>query len=174
MKIKRMKMPIIILSIGILAAIISCLLTCIAKEPTVKEYDFSFSVTYKLNGEEKTIDNIYTCMYHDYDEGALTIDRYYYGEYKDYGLTMHTRSYTIDQKNGYDLCIVTSFNDAYLMNDTKSEYYDSEIEEPYIIIYDKDEICYEIDDLPGVFDAEIISWDYPEPIENSFKFVGIA
>ena len=28
--------------------------------------------------------------------------------------------------------------------------------------------------LANLFDAEIISWEYPEPIENSFKFVGIS
>lgn len=174
MKLKKLRLPIIILVIGILASVISCLLTGIAKEPTVKEHDFSFSVTYKLDGEEKTFYNVYSCKYHDYDEDVITTDRFYVGEYKEYGLTSNTGSYAIAQKDEYFLCVVTTFNDAYLMNDTKNKYYEEVLEEPYLVIYDKEGYCYEEAEKLSMFDAEIISWEYPEPIENSFEFVGFS
>ena len=60
------------------------------------------------------------------------------------------------------------------MNDTKNEYYEEVLEEPYLVIYDKEGYCYEETEKLSMFDAEIISWEYPEPIENSFEFVGFS
>ena len=41
--------------IGMLVAVASCFLTGIMKEPVIQEHDFKYSVTYKLDGEVKTL-----------------------------------------------------------------------------------------------------------------------
>ena len=170
----KLKLPTIIISIGLVLAIIACLLVGIVKVPTVTEHEFNYSVTYKLDGEIKTFEGVYTCKFDDSGDPLESVDRYYYGEYADYGLAQHTASYTIAQKNGMDLAIVTSFNDSYLMGDTNNEYYDGYVDDPYLIVYDQQEVAYEDSETIGMFNAEIISWEYPEPIENSFSFLGFS
>jgi cytochrome bd-type quinol oxidase subunit 2 len=51
----------------------------------------------------------------------------------------------------------------------------------YEYVSGNDDPCLEATNAEGypvevseVFDAEIISWEYPEPIENSFRFVGFT
>ena len=174
MKIKRMKLPIVIISIGLIVAIVSCLLASVRKKPTVTEYDFAYSVTYKLNGEVKTLEGVYKCRFEGFSEGVDPLERYYTGEYTDYDFDAHAYSYTIAKKDGLDLCITTSFNNSYLMGDTGNEYYESSLEEPYLSVYDEEGVNYDDEETLGAFDAEIISWDYPEPIENTFVFDGLA
>ena len=118
MVMQKMKLPIRIMVIGVIVTIIACLLTGIILEPTIKEHDFHYSVTYKLNGETKTFHGVYTCCFIGGDTDVDPRERYYDGEYSDYGLVMHGQTYTIEQKGEFDLGIVTTFNDSYLMGDT--------------------------------------------------------
>ena len=53
------------MAIGIIAAVIACLLTGITKAPTVTENEFAYSVTYRLDGEVKTVDGVYKCKFND-------------------------------------------------------------------------------------------------------------
>ena len=39
---------------------------------------------------------------------------------------------------------------------------------------DKDGNQYDEEDLPDIFDAEIVSYEYPEPIKNTFSFAGFC
>ena len=169
-----MKIPIIIIGIGLIAAVISCLFAGIVKEPVIVEHDFNYSVTYRLNGEVKTVEGVYRCRFDNTDNRVSPSDRYYVGEFLEYGLAVHAYSYTIAQKDGFDLSIATNFNDCYLMGDTKNEYYTDSLEDPFFIVYDRDGVPYGDSERLEIFDAEIISWKYPEPIDNSFVFVGFS
>ena len=173
MKNETLKRPLLIFAITLVVAVVASLLTCISFAPAVKQQDFRYSLTYKLDGETKVVDLSYQCVFSE-EEGEISRERYYVGEYADYGLALHSCSYTIAQKKDYDLVIVTNFNDAYLMGDTGSEYYNDEVEEPYLLVYDRDGVPNEDTALLEMFDAELVSWEYPEPVENSFKFVGFA
>jgi hypothetical protein len=174
MKTKSLKIPSIIIAIGLIAALLCYVFTAIRQKPTVTEHDFNYSVTYRLDGETKTFEGVYKCEFEGFAEGMDPLHRIYYGEYSDYGLVEHTYAYTIAQKDGFDLCIVTSFNDCYLMNDTKNDYYESYLEDPYLSVYDSEGVQYDDEEMLSMFDAEIISWEYPEPIENSFVFAGLT
>ena len=48
MNSKKMKLPIIILVIGLILAVASCFFTGIMKEPTIKEHEFDYSMTYNV------------------------------------------------------------------------------------------------------------------------------
>ena len=168
---KKLKLPILILTIGLIAAVASCFLTGITKAPTITEHDFNYSVTYTLDGETKTLHGVYKCRFSGVGGGN---DRFYDDEYTDYGLASHSCAYTIAQKDGFDLAVVTAFNTSYLMGDVENDSYKSAIQEPYLIIYDQEYASYSYEEMPDIFDAEIISWEYPEPIENSFVFAGFS
>jgi hypothetical protein len=45
MKIKTLKLPLIIIAIGVIVAIIGSLLTCINKTPTITSSAFNYAVT---------------------------------------------------------------------------------------------------------------------------------
>lgn len=175
MKNKSLKLPIIIISIGIIIAIAASLLLSMQKTPTVTNQDFNFSITYKLDGETKTINGVYSSRFTGF--GATGVDplcRYYEGTYKVEGEDDGDRCFTIAEKDGYELYIVALLNDYYLMGDKENESYDSYTEGPTLEAEDKDGNQYDGTDLPDIFNAEIVSFKYPEPIENSFYFTGFA
>lgn len=175
MKNKSLKLPIIIVSIGIIIAIVASLLLSMQKTPTITNQDFDFSITYKLDGETKTINGVYSSRFTGF--GANGVDplcRYYEGTYKVEGEDDGDRCFTIAEKDGYALYIVALLNDYYLMGDKENESYDSYAEGPTLEAEDKNGNQYDGTDLPDVFDAEIVSFKYPEPIENSFYFTGFA
>ncbi len=174
MKNRSLKIPALILAIGLVLTLVVCLFTNIIMSPTITEHDFRYSVTYELNGETKTLEGIYKCKYDGYCEGSDPADRYYTGEYTVDGQTTLSQTYTIAQKDGAELYIVTQFNDCYLMGDTKDVDYRSFLEEPYLEAVDKEGYPYDATGMPSEFTAEIISWEYPEPIENTFVFSGFS
>ena len=174
MKIKSLKIPGIIIAIGLVLSLAACLFTNIILTPTVTEHDFHYSVTYELNGETKTFEGVYKCRFDGYGEGENPRDRYYTGEYTVDGQTTLAHSYTIAQKDGAELYIVTIFNDCYLMGDTKDMDYEPFLEEPYLEAIDKEGYPYDEAERPSELTAEIISWEYPEPIENTFVFSGFS
>jgi hypothetical protein len=174
MKNKSLKIPAIIIAIALILAVVAHLATSVCKKPTITEQDFNYSITYKLNGETKTLKGVYTCRFDDFGNPSTDpLERYYSGEYKVEG-NAADRSYTIDEKDGYELYIVALLNESYLMGDTKNDYYEPSLPEPYLEASDKEGNQYGQDELPSVFDAEIVSWEYPEPIENTFVFAKFA
>ena len=175
MKNKSLKLPIIIIAIGIIIAIVAYLLLSMQKTPTVAKQDFDFSITYKIDSETKTINGVYSSRFTGF--GANGVDplcRYYEGTYKVEGETDGDRCFTIAEKDGYELYIVALLNDYYLMGDEENESYGSYTEGPTLEAKDKDGNQYDETEMPDVFDAEIVSFKYPKPIENTFYFTGFA
>jgi hypothetical protein len=120
------------------------------------------------------MEGIYKCTYEGYSEGEDPHDRYYNAEYIVDGQTTLSHSYTIAEKDGAKLYIVTVFNEYYLMGDKKNMDYEPFLEEPYLEAVDKEGYPYDETNMPSEFTAEIVSWDYPEPIENTFVFSGFS
>ena len=175
MKNKNLKLPIIIIAIGIIIAIATSLLVSIQKTPTVTNQDFDFSITYKIDGETKTLNGVYNSRFTGFGgNGVDPLCRYYEGTYKIEGEDDGDRCFTIAEKDGYELYIVALLNDCYLMGDEENESYDSYIEGPTLEAEDKDGNQYDETEMPDVFDAEIVSFEYPTPIENTFRFAGFS
>ena len=175
MKNKSLKLPIIIIVIGIIFAIAASLLVSIQKTPAVTNQDFDFSITYKLNGETKTLNGVYSSRFTGFGgNGVDPLCRYYDGTYKVDGEDDGDRCFTIAEKDGYELYIVALLNDPYLMGDEENESYDSYTEGPTLEAEDKDGNQYDEAELPDIFDAEIVSFEYPKPIKNTFCFAGFS
>ena len=169
MKNKNIKLLVTILAIGVIASIVACLLTGISKKPTITECDFNYSVTYKLNGETKTLAGVYSCKF----DGTYPGERYYIGEYVTHGSDINSCTYIIEKKGDYELGIVMQFNESYLMGDTKNYDYEP-LEDPYIVVYGLNGVVCNEPEILEMFDVELISFDYPEPIENTFVLTGIS
>lgn len=171
---KSLRLPALIMAIGLILAVAACLFANIILTPTVTEHDFAYSVTYKLGGETKKLEGVYTCTYKGFTQGESPRDSYYTETYAVDGQTTPSHTYTIAEKEGAELYIVTLLDPYYLMNDTKSEGYDSFLDDPYLEAVDKDGNAYDETTMPDEFKAEIVSWEYPEPLENKFTFGGFA
>jgi hypothetical protein len=171
MNIKKMKLATIILVSGLILSAVSCLITGVIKEPMIKEHDFDYSVTYRLDGEVKTHKGSYQCNFIGHDGNDDPTLRLYDGVHKIDGNASSSSSFTVAQKDGVVLSIITELDAAYLMGDPDKYEYESGNEAPYLEAIDAEGYSVEISE---VFGAEIISWEYPEPIENSFKFVGFS
>ena len=171
MKIKNMKLPIIIVVIGMILAVVSCFFTCILEEPVIKEHDFEYSVTYRFDGEEKTFHGVYKCRYDGYLGDESPTVRVYDGTYTQNGEDLGSLSFTVSNKDGVEIYIVTELEAGYLMGESDEEEYGAELQDPFFEAVGADGVALEV---PDVFDAEIIDWDYPEPIQNSFEFAGFS
>ena len=171
MKNKSLKILALILAVGLAAAVVACMLTGMVKAPTITEHDFQYSVTYKLDGETKTLNGVYRCNFADTGKGSAPLYRYYEGTYLTKTSEYHPAAYTIAEKDGLELCIVTIFSDRYLMNDADGE---TIIYEPYLAVMDREGMEYTEEEYLGKFDAELVSWQLPEPVVNSFVFVGFS
>ena len=81
MKNKSLRIPSIILAVGLVMAIVASLLTGIIKAPVITDHDFPFTVTYRLDGEAKTLDGVYRCYFQGNGSGDEPQERYYGGEH---------------------------------------------------------------------------------------------
>lgn len=171
MNIKKMKLPIIILAIGLALAIIACFLTSIQKEPVIKDHEFDYVVTYRLDGEVKTYEGSFKCNFAGFDAHDDPTVRLYEGVHMKDGSVQDSFWFAIAQNGAVELSLVIDLDAAYLMGDPDKYEYVSGNEDPYLDACDADGVSVEISEF---FDAELISWDYPEPIENSFRFVGFS
>lgn len=171
MKKNGLKVPAIILSVGLILCIVVSMLTGIIKAPVITEHDFPYSVTYTLNGETKTYEGVYRCQFTSTGKGIDPLERYYEGTYLKLSFESHPATYTIAEKDGLELGIVTIFNNNYLMGDTKGVPEATFTYDPYLAVMDEQGIEYDDPETLSKFDAQLISWELPQPVENSFKFV---
>ena len=170
MNLKNKNLPKLIFAIGIIVMVVAYLLTAIVMKPAVTEYDFDYSVTYKLNGETVTVDGVYTCSFIGNGRDGDPRVRYYQGSYPDREDSNYPGSSVIAEKDGLELHVVTVFTADYLMGDGDKFY----LNEVYLAVYDDMGVEYTDEETLGKFDAEIVSYELPQPIENSLVFGGFS
>ena len=171
MKSKKLKLPIIIIAIGMIVAIASCFLTGIRMEPVIQEHEFQYSVTYSIDGEVKTHQGSFLCSFIGHDAHDDPTLRVYDGLHKVDGNVSESAWFSVAQKNGVELSLIINLDADYLMGDPDKYEYVSGNEDPILEATNAE--GYSVD-ISEAFDAEIISWELPEPIENSFRFIGFS
>ena len=172
MKNKKLFLPTIILAVAILATVVYSVISSIAFKPTVTEGEFPFSITYELDGERVTIDDVYKVHYVRNDGYADTKSRVYAGELESSG--EDDTLYTLKKDENTRVELWTHFYADYLMGDTEYDYFDEEAFEPRIYYYDAEEIEYSDEETLAAQGVKLISFEYPTPIENSFVFSHIS
>ena len=147
----------------------SLLSGCIASvaEPEIKSGEFNFSVTYELQGEIHTVSGVYVCKY----EGVeWVIDGGFHREWSGYikGGEMEDNILIGKSANGGDIDLKLALEPDYFMGDS---YY--AIPEPMIIVTVSDDEGFYFQNDPDVvaatYGAKIISYEYDQPIKNSFN-----
>lgn len=172
MKNKKLLLPAIILAVAMVAMVAYSLISSIALKPTVTEGDFPFKITYELDGERVTIEDVYKVHYVGNDGYADTKSRVYAGELKSSG--EDKTLYTLKKDENTRVELWTHFYADYLMGDTEYDYFDDEPFEPRIYYYDAQETEYYDEETLAAQGVKLISFEYPTPIENSFVFSHIS
>ena len=162
----------LILGIYLTATCVLLLLGYSAQKPRVKQQDFPFSITYSYQGKTETISGVYAS---EYDLGAKYMEdepTAWYGYVKDHN-RLEADFYRIAEENGKYFSINLNIEPGYLMGDPR---YADAVCKPAAVCHISDG-----EDSVSVTDPveleqmgfSIVSWEYPEPIDNSFSFGGI-
>ena len=172
MKNKKCFLTTIIIVVAILAIAIYSVVSSIAFKPTVTEGEFPFSITYELDGERVTIEDVYKVRYVGNDGYADTKSRVYAGELLSSG--EDNTLYTLKKDANTRVELWTHFYADYLMGDPEYDYFDDETFEPKIYYYDANETEYHDEETLLAQGVKLISFEYPTPIENSLVFSHIS
>ena len=165
MRSKRLFLPTIILAVAIVLTMISAVVAGIALKPKVTEGEFPFSITYELDGETVTIKDVYKVQYEKLG-GYKT--RMYSGEIGNRG--KDNTIYVLKKNDSGRVELWTHFYPDYLMGDPEYDYFDDEAFEPRIYYYDVNETEFHDEETLLKHGVKLVSFEYPEPIENSLSF----
>ena len=175
MKSKKLLLPIIILIVAVIASVAFACFSGIVQKPQIEESEFPFSIAYEYQSETKTLNGTYVCDFSGGDTVGFEQERYWSGYVKD-NECGDDNYYIVSETEEGTLYICPNIYAGYVMGDPQSADYYSE-EEPYQpdgMFYDKDGIENTDPETLKEQGLEIISWDYPEPIENKFVFSHIS
>lgn len=172
MKNKKLLSTIIIVLVAVLAITAYSVFSSVAQKPTVTEGEFPFTITYELDGEKVTINEVYKVRYTGNDGYADSKTRIYVGEIGNMG--EGNTVYTLKKGDNTRIELCTNFYPEYMMGDCEAGYFDEEPFAPAIYYYDAEEIEYHDEKTLAAQGVKLISFEYPEPIENSFVFSHIS
>ena len=160
----------IICAVTVLILLLLCLTSCgiTVPRPKIKEGEFNFSVTYELRGEIQTVSGVYVCEYNGTD---WAIDGGYHRDWKGYVKDGEVEEIIViaTAENGGSVELFLHFNPEHFMGERCE---DGEPFEPWISVRldDEDGLRFENDAdlIAEVYGARIISYEYDEPIKNTF------
>ena len=169
MKNKKMWLPSVILLASLLVTLACVLIGGIAQKPVITKYDFPFSITYELDGETVVLSDVYSVRYDRNDGYADTKSRVYVGNIK--GMDEEeTTWYELRKDDNGRIVLNTKLYADYMMGDTEYDYFNYEPFAPQILYYDTQEVEYTDEETLASQGVKLVSWEYPQPVENSFVF----
>ena len=172
MKNKKLFLPVIILAVAILVIAVYSFICIIAFKPTVTESEFPFSITYELDGKTVTIEDVYKVNYVPNEEDDNHKGRIYVGKLLSSG--EDNTNFILKQNDNSRVELWTHFYPDYLMGDSENDYFDEKPFEPRIYYYDAEEIEYHDEESLAEQGVKLISFEYPNPIENKLVFSHIS
>ena len=172
MKSKKLLLPIIFISVAVLAMVVYAVISGIAKKPTITEKDFSFSITYEFDGKTETIDSVYTAYFSGNGGYATHTDRFYNGKIA--GKEENDTVYVLRDTDEERIVLYTNFYADYLLGEPDCSYFESEPFEPQIMYYDEEENEYSDENTLLQHGVKLIDWEYPEPVENTLVFARLT
>ena len=173
MKSKKLALPAIILVAAIVAIAVYGTITNIAKKPTIPQHDFLFAITYELNGKTETFEGVYSVSYVGNDGYVDATTRQYEGTFTSNREDADT-TLILSSGMDYSIYLYTNFNPDYLMGDPEYDYFSDRPFAPQLVYSHFDAGSYDDEQTLLEHGAKLISWEYPEPIENTFVFSHIA
>ena len=140
-------------------------------KPEIKEGEFDFALTYEVDGETKVIEGTYVCEFDGINRAVDGVARKWIGYIKDHD---NFTEYEIKTTDNGVIMVSLDIRPEFFMSDP--DYIDSYdiVPEPYVFITSGDPTIE--DPTNEIFfdyyegdDVKIISFEYDEPIENTYK-----
>ena len=166
---KKIKLFIGVVLVTMFASLFSGCAT-IMPIPEIKEGRFDFSVTCEINGEEKIFSGVYVCKY----DGAYKTLAGEGIEWEGYVENSEENGVIPIQTNDDGVIYIDlHFVPEYFMGDPDAILYDVPAPALYMVYHsdDPEVSSYETDQeiLATNYGVRIISYDYADPIENTFE-----
>ena len=176
MKTNKLTLPIIILAVAVASMAIFGIATNIARKPKIAEHEFPFSITYELKGKTETFEGVYAVSYTGNGGYTKETTRQYEGKFVTNREDANTSMILSLENEGKDgtIYLHTHLHADYLMGDPAYDYFTDYAYAPMIVYTDPDYVDHEDAETVLKHGAKLISWEYPEPIENTFVFSHIA
>lgn len=173
MNTKNLKKAKIILVVYLIATLALLFLGYSVQKPKVAQQEFPFTITYSYQGKTETISDVYVGEYVRAAKYLGDDSVAWYGYIKDHD-RLESDFYRIGEIDGQAFSINLNIEPGYLMGDPT---YAGSVCLPT-------GACHSFDgtnDITVTDSAElaqlglsIVSWEYPEPIENRFSFGGFS
>ena len=173
MKSRKMFVPAIIFAAAIVLMAAYAIISNISLKPKITEYDFPFSITYEMDGEIVTVEDVYSVRFKGNGGYVDTSSRIYEGNIVGLGKDGGSL-YLLREGPEGSLSLQTNFHADYMMGDPHYDYFTAHGFEPVFFYYDSDYNEYTDAETLAAQGVRLIDWEYPEPIENSFLFSHIA
>lgn len=173
MNMKNSRKAKIILVVYLIATLALLFLGYSVQKPKVAQQEFPFTITYSYQGKTETISDIYVVEY-------VRVAKYFgddsvawYGYIQNHD-RLESDFYRLADIDGQVFSINLNMEPGYLMGDPK---YAGSVCQPtgaYHSFDGTNDITVTDPTELAQLGLSIISWEYPEPIENSFSFGGIS
>ena len=173
MNAKNLRKAKIILAVYLLATLTLLLLGYSVRKPEVTQQEFPFTVTYSYQGETKTISDVFVGEYVRTAKYLGDDSVIWYGYIQDHN-RLESDFYRVGETDGQAFSINLNLEPGYLMGDPR---YADSVCQPSGVCHSFDgtnDVSVTDPDELAQFGLSIVSWDYPEPIENTFSFGGIS
>ena len=173
MKIKTVRNAKIILVVYLITLCAFLIYGYSVQKPEIRRQEFPFTITYSCQGKTETISDIYVGEHIPVAKYIGDNSVVWYGYVKDRN-RLEADFYRIGELEGKSFSINLNLNPGYLMGDPNHAGTDCA---PTIVCH-----CWDGTNETVIEDPEelaqlgfsLVSWEYPEPIENSFSFGGIS
>ena len=139
------------------------------QKPAVERQEFPVSITYSYQGKTKTISDVYVAEYVRTAKYMKDDPTAWYGYMKDEDILVGGFSH-IEEDDGEAFCINLNIEPGFLMGDPR---YADSVCQPSAVYHDSENTNEDPAKLEQI-GFTIVSWQYPEPIENTFSFGGIC
>lgn len=175
MKKKNFWLPGIILAVTLVAVIVSACIMGVVEHPSVSEHTFRISITYELNGEILTIEDDVVCQHVSSEDSMDEQARFWTLSIPRIVNTDRTSSYLVAEIDGGELVISPDLSAGYLMGDPQfADDAEQHNDGPYVYYLDSEYNEYTDEQTLERLGFRLISYDYPQPIQNSFSFYRIS
>jgi hypothetical protein len=171
MKAKKLVWVIVILAAAILAMTVYATISNIAYKPTVSEMEFPFSITCEIDGETQMVEGVYVASFTSHGGYADSTQRIYNGIIVGREDPLDTTYLLNDEGSIY---LYTNLYAAYLLGDPTYDYFDNSEFRPELAYCDPDTGEYLDEQSMAQKGIKLVSWDYPQPVENTFVYSHIS
>lgn len=164
--LKKFKLPIIVAAVTLVAMIVVTMMLSVAKKPSVTEAQFPFSITYEYDGEVRTYSGTFVAVFTGNGGYADPTNRCYKGYLLETGEEGEPGVCVEQNPDGSHIRLYSRLIADYMLGEPG---YELDCR-PSFVYGDAEGADHEDEETLLAQGVKLISYDYPEPIDNTLVF----